>query len=109
MNRVEQLLHTMYNAIIKLSTGQELTSAIKVLEVAAAKILDPELKMDELKPPQTNTNRKGRKSKPGAKCGTQRLKIQIELFQEQQLKEIKKKEKKEELEEEIAKKKRMLL
>lgn len=55
--------------------------------MAKSKILDPEIKMDLLKPPSININRKGRKAKTGVKSSTDRLAIYREVFEKKQEKE----------------------
>lgn len=61
----EGLMHQMYRLIANFSTLQQVSDALKVLEEANAKILNPVEKVDQLKPPQTNTNRKGAKFQRG--------------------------------------------
>ena len=105
--RVEHLLHSIYDTVKSYSTEMEIHQAVKVLLEADRKISDPEIKLDSLKPPSTNTNRKGRKAKTGVKSSTERLAIYREIFEQKQEKNIKnreKKEKKEKAEEETKRK-----
>ncbi|GAA5799695.1 hypothetical protein HPULCUR_005112 [Helicostylum pulchrum] len=60
--RVEKLLH----------------DAIKALELAKSSIWALPIRMDELKPPYVNSNRKGRKAKQGVKSSTESLQINID-------------------------------
>lgn len=95
--RVEHLLHSIYNTVKSYSTEVELYEAANILELAKSKILDLDIKMDMIKPPSTNTNRKGRKSKTGVKSSTARLAIYREIFEKKQETEIKKEKKKKKL------------
>ncbi|KAI7868052.1 uncharacterized protein EV154DRAFT_582268 [Mucor mucedo] len=104
---VEQVLHKMYSSIADFSTQQQIADALTVLEEANDKILNPAIKIDQLKPPTTNSNRKGRPSAKGVKSGTKRLQIAKELFEESQKKDIKKEEKKQKEEENMEKKRRI--
>lgn len=108
MLKVEQVLHKMYSSIADFSTQQQIADALTVLEEANDKILNPAIKIDQLKPPTTNSNRKGRPSAQGVKSGTKRLQIAKELFEESQKKDIKKEEKKQKEEENMEKKRRIL-
>ncbi|GAA5797733.1 hypothetical protein HPULCUR_003127 [Helicostylum pulchrum] len=90
--RVEKLLHGMFTKISAFETQQEISDAIKALELAKSSIEAPPIRMDELKPPSVNTNRKGRKAKQGVKSSTERLQTSKELFDEYQTKNIKEKE-----------------
>ncbi|KAI9270145.1 hypothetical protein EDC94DRAFT_656322 [Helicostylum pulchrum] len=93
--RVEKLLH-------------EISDAIKALELAKSSIWAPPIRMDELKPPYVNSNRKGRKAKQGVKSSTESLQISKESFDEFQTKNIKEKERKRK-KIKISKRKRKLL
>lgn len=106
--RVEKLLQGIYTKVASFETQQQIADACKVLESARYDINAPYIKMDHLKPPTINDNRKGRKAKCGAKPSTQRLKIALELHEEQQKKDQKKKEKKEKEDEEFKKKRKLL-
>lgn len=108
MLRAEKILRGIFTKISSFATQQEISDAIKVLETATLDIDAPFIKMNELRPPSTNTNRKGRKSKRGVKSSTERLKIAKENFDEHQKKEIKKKEKKEKEEGEFREKRKLL-
>ncbi|KAG2192493.1 hypothetical protein INT47_009692 [Mucor saturninus] len=66
------------------STKQQIADALTVLEEANDKILDTAIKIDQLKPPTTNSNRKGRPSAKGLKSGTKRLQIAKELLEEKE-------------------------
>ncbi|KAI7880894.1 uncharacterized protein EV154DRAFT_485840 [Mucor mucedo] len=90
MLKVAQVLHKMYSAIADFSTQQQIADALTVLEEATDKILNPAIKIDQLKSPTPNSNRKGRPFGKGIKSGTKRLQIAKEFFEESQKKDIKK-------------------
>lgn len=71
--KVEQLLHKTYSSIADLSTQQHISDVLAVLEEANMKIMDPVIKVHQLKIPSTNLNRKGMHSEKGVKSRTQRL------------------------------------
>lgn len=106
MNRVEQLLHSMYDSISGYRTQQEISDAIKVLEEADERLKNPAINVDMLVLPTTNTNVKGRKK--GVKNSTKRMQILVEHFDNRQKKDVKKKEKDEKEKEEIEKRKRFI-
>ncbi|KAI8327467.1 hypothetical protein BC941DRAFT_477526 [Chlamydoabsidia padenii] len=55
--KVEKLLYSIHRSINSFETQQEIADAIKALEEAEIKIVNPEIRMDMLKPPSTNLNR----------------------------------------------------
>ncbi|KAI8980862.1 hypothetical protein BDB01DRAFT_836529 [Pilobolus umbonatus] len=75
-----------------LSTLQELSDLLEVLEELKLKIDQPKTIMTQLKPPTVNTNRKGRKAKRGVKSGVERMKIAREMFEKEQKREMARRE-----------------
>ncbi|KAI8983814.1 hypothetical protein BDB01DRAFT_116560 [Pilobolus umbonatus] len=105
--RIEQILHDIYAKAKSLSTLQELSDLLEVLEDLKLKIDQTKNIMTQLKLPTVNTNRKGRKAKRGVKSGVERMKIAREMFEKEQKREIARR-KVEERQEELVKKSKLV-
>lgn len=107
--KVETTLQETYSIIKGFATQQQIADALKILVEANLQIKRPVINIEQIKPPSTNLNRKGRhSSKKGVKSGTKRLDIHKEHFEKYQQKEIKNKKKIEKEKVEIEKKRRII-
>ncbi|KAI8992214.1 hypothetical protein BDB01DRAFT_894371 [Pilobolus umbonatus] len=106
--RIEQILHDIYAKAKSLSTLQELSDLLEVLEELKLKIDQPTTIMTQLKPSTANTNRKGRKVKRGVKSGVERMKVAREMFEKEEKKEIAGRKVEEKRQEELVKKRKLV-